>query len=207
MTREAASEAAAGGSGSSGESELRATGAPPGVVVIVAGGIKAEVGAAHPSVGVGVDQARPRRRGARRGERTSGGCSAARSGRSAERPRSPIRVEGNSNRTPSRVMVESRVDLAGGLVVERLCQVDGSIDRHDQMALGEPGLQRGGALQAAVRRAVILAFQPTVEALVEIGDARPVGRCPAAPGTAGGRCGRIVRSCRDQPACAPANGR
>ena len=63
------------------------------------------------------------------------------------------------------------VDLAGGLVAERLCQVDGSIDRHDQMALGEPGLQRGGALQAAVRRAVILAFQPGVEALVEIGDA------------------------------------
>ena len=63
------------------------------------------------------------------------------------------------------------MDLAGGLVAERLCQVDGGIDRHDQMALGEPGLQRGGALQATVRRAVILAFQPGVEALVEIGDA------------------------------------
>ena len=56
-------------------------------------------------------------------------------------------------------------------MAERLCQVDGSIDRHDEMALGEQGLQRGGALQAAVRRAVILAFQPGVEALVEIGDA------------------------------------
>ena len=67
--------------------------------------------------------------------------------------------------------MESRWTLRAGLVAERLCQVDGSIDRHDQMALGEPGLQRGGALQATVRRAVILAFQPGVEALVEIGDA------------------------------------
>ena len=63
------------------------------------------------------------------------------------------------------------VDLAGDLVAERLCQVDGGIERHDEMALGEPGIQRGGALQAAVGRAVIFAFQPGVEALVEIGDA------------------------------------
>ena len=62
------------------------------------------------------------------------------------------------------------VDLAGGFVTERLRQVDGGIERHDEMALGEPDLQRGGALQAAMRRAVILAFQPGVEALVEIGD-------------------------------------
>ena len=54
---------------------------------------------------------------------------------------------------------------------ERLRQVDGGIERHDQMALGDPGVQRGGALQTAVRRAVILAFQPGVEALVEVGDA------------------------------------
>ena len=56
-------------------------------------------------------------------------------------------------------------------MVERLRQVDGGIERHDQMALGDPGVQRGGALQTAVRRAVILAFQPSVEALVEVGDA------------------------------------
>ena len=39
------------------------------------------------------------------------------------------------------------------------------------MGFGEPGLQWGGAFQTAVWRAVILAFQPGVEALVEIGDA------------------------------------
>ena len=67
--------------------------------------------------------------------------------------------------------MESRWTLRVGLVAERLCQVDGGIERHDEMALGEPDLQRGGALQTAVRRAVIFAFQPSMEALVEIGDA------------------------------------
>ena len=57
------------------------------------------------------------------------------------------------------------------LVAERLSQVDGGIEGHDQMALGEPGLERSGSLQTAVRRAVILALQPSVEALVEVGDA------------------------------------
>ena len=66
--------------------------------------------------------------------------------------------------------MESRWTLRVGLVAERLCQVDGGIERHDEMALGEPGLQRGGALQAAVRRAVILAFQPC-GTLVDVGDA------------------------------------
>ena len=66
--------------------------------------------------------------------------------------------------------MESRWTLRVGLVAERFCQVDGGIERYDEMALGEPGLQRGGALQAAVRRAVILASSH-VETLVEVGDA------------------------------------
>ena len=66
--------------------------------------------------------------------------------------------------------MESPWILRMGLVAERLCQVDGGIERYDEMALGEPGLQRGDALQAAVRRAVILASSH-VEMLVEVGDA------------------------------------
>ena len=58
VTREAASEAAAGGQRIVRRVRAARHRGAAGVVVIVAGGIKAEVGAAHPSVGVGVDQAR-----------------------------------------------------------------------------------------------------------------------------------------------------